>query len=267
MRMSRSGQSSRSTSRSRSPLPGNNSRDHVSTSPNRRASRILVDDPVDPIMTTLYAIIGVATDITEMTIAQITAQPNLCLQLVQRVQQIGKAWDEHPEWQGRNWYVQVLLAVASLSRVVEWWEAEKSFWNFDDDEDEDEQSEPFAFLLRPAAEEAPPSTSKDRDADVKHLSLSPETDSRVRLARGTSQIGQAREESRKVSSIIEKDQLEGHRPGLPRHPAGTESSRVLAAERLRLQAEQAQNQNIVIELSLDGDHFVWINYAWAVVVG
>lgn len=46
-----------------------------------------------------------------------------------------------------------------------------------------------------------------------------------------------------------------------------ESARVLATERLRLQAETAQNQNIVMELSLDGDHFIWINYAWRVVVG
>ena len=47
----------------------------------------------------------------------------------------------------------------------------------------------------------------------------------------------------------------------------TESARVLATERLRLQAETAQNQNIVLELSLDGEHFLWVNYAWSVVVG
>jgi serine/threonine-protein kinase RIM15 len=47
----------------------------------------------------------------------------------------------------------------------------------------------------------------------------------------------------------------------------TESARVLATERLRLQAEKAQNQNVVMELSLDGDHILWINYAWENVVG
>ena len=46
-----------------------------------------------------------------------------------------------------------------------------------------------------------------------------------------------------------------------------ESARVLATERLRLQAETAQNQNIVVELSLDGDHFIWVNHAWRMVVG
>lgn len=31
---------------------------------------------------------------------------------------------------------QVLLAIASLSRVVEWWEAEKLFWGFENECDE-----------------------------------------------------------------------------------------------------------------------------------
>ncbi|KAH8118381.1 hypothetical protein DFH11DRAFT_1567044 [Phellopilus nigrolimitatus] len=271
VRASRSGQSSRSTSRSRSPLPGSShhggySEHAASTSPNRRSSRILVDDPVDPIMTTLYEIIGVATDITDMSISQLTAQPKICTQLVQRVQHIGKAWDEHPDWHGRNWYVQVLLAVASLSRVVEWWEAEKQFWNFDDDEDE-EQAEPFAFLLKPADETAPtPTTTYSRETDgIKQLTLSPDDESRLRLSRNTSQPGHTREEMRRTSTTVPKDADLARQPVKPLDTA--ESARVLATERLRLQAEQAQNQNIVIELSLDGDHLQWINYAWALVVG
>ncbi|EJD01403.1 uncharacterized protein FOMMEDRAFT_147936 [Fomitiporia mediterranea MF3/22] len=273
VRASRSGQSSRSTSRSRSPLPASSrhgfSENAASTSPNRRSSRILVDDPVDPIMTTLYEIIGVATDIQEMSISQLTAQPKVCSQLVQRVQQIGKAWDEHPDWHGRNWYVQVLLAVASLSRVVEWWEAEKQFWNFDDDDD-DEQ-EPFAFLLKPAEEPgatpAPtPTISQGADSDnQKQLSLAPDGENRLRLSRTTSHPGQSRDELRRPSATVPKEHDFARQPTKPMDT--TESARVLATERLRLQAEQAQSQNIVIELSLDGDHLLWINYAWASVVG
>jgi len=63
-------------------------------------------------------------------------------------------------------------------------------------------------------------------------------------------------------------------PPLPLQPISpskliqaAESAGVLATERLRLQAETAQNQNIVMELSLDGDHFIWVNHAWSVVVG
>ncbi|KAI5123428.1 hypothetical protein M0805_006133 [Coniferiporia weirii] len=269
MRASRSGQSSRSPSRSRSPLPSSYpsfSEHAVSTSPNRRSSRILVDDPVDPIMTTLYEIIGVATDITEMSISRLTAQPKLCAQLVQRVQQIGKAWDEHPDWHGRNWYVQVLLAVASLSRVLEWWEAEKQFWNFDDEDDE-EQAEPFAFLLKPA-DEPTPTIVPGRDLDARQLAHAADDESRLRLSRSTSQPGHARDETRKTSAAVPKEADIGSSRLSSSKPADTtESARVLATERLRLQAEQAQSQNIVIELSLDGDHLLWINYAWAMVVG
>jgi len=47
----------------------------------------------------------------------------------------------------------------------------------------------------------------------------------------------------------------------------TKSARVLATERLRSQAEKAENHNVVMELSLDGDYILWINYAWENVVG
>ena len=273
----RSGQSSRSTSRSRSPLPPNSNHNSFSDSynsgppphsspSNHRSSRILVDDPIDPIMTVLYDIIGVATDIIEMSITQLTAQPKVCEALVQRVQNIGKAWDEHPDWHGRHWYVQVLLAVASLSRVVEWWEAEKAFWNFDDNDDE--QDEPLTFVMKPAEDSvipppAPTPTFRQQEGEGSSLSFATDDENKLRLTRPTSQTRKSRDEVPK--------ELTMSRPREEAQPSGSnkmmESARVLATERLRLQAETAQNQNIVLELSLDGDHFIWINYAWRVVVG
>ncbi|KAJ7638996.1 hypothetical protein FB45DRAFT_904448 [Roridomyces roridus] len=268
-RPSLSGDSSRSTSRSRSPLPPMSS--HASFSeynnppPNpRRSSRILLDDPIDPIMTALYDIIGVATDITEMSIQQLTAQAKVCESLVQRIQNIGKAWDEHPDWHGRNWYVQVLLAVASLSRVVEWWEAEKQFWNFDDNDDEVE--EPLTFVTKAADDVTVPTpTVRRAEGDLR---LSPEDDAKLKMSRPPSHTRRARDEHpREISSssVVSHD-LESHSRSASKIHQHNESARVLATERLRLQAETAQNQNIVIELSLDGDHFIWINYAWRFVV-
>lgn len=274
----RSGQSSRSTSRSRSPLPPQTHHSSfsdtytpptapLSSSTNHRSSRILVDDPIDPIMTALYDIIGVATDITDMSITQLTAQPKVCESLVQRVQNIGKAWDEHPDWHGRNWYVQVLLAVASLSRVVEWWEAEKSFWNFDDNDDE--QDEPLTFVMKPA-EEAPlppaPTPSYTPEHELSQLRLTPDDENKLRLTRPGSQGRKSRDEMPKDLSSSSRNEVEENANGSESNKM-MESARVLATERLRLQAETAQNQNIVMELSLDGDHFVWVNYAWRVVVG
>jgi serine/threonine-protein kinase RIM15 len=217
-------------------------------------------------MTALYDLIGVATDVTEMSIAQLTVQPKVCESLVQRVQHIGKAWDDHPDWHGRNWYVQVLLAVASLSRVVEWWEAEKQFWNFDDN-NEDEQDEPLMFVLKPSEEQPPaptPTTRGNREEGSLRLSL--EDEHRLRMTRIVSQGRRSRDEHPKelLRKSTSPDPLARSPSKLPEH---SESARVLATERLRLQAETAQNQNIIMELSLDGDHFIWVNHAWRVVVG
>jgi serine/threonine-protein kinase RIM15 len=259
----RSGQSSRSTSRSRSPLPRPVSYEDKKS---RRSSRILIDDPVDPIMTTLYAIISVATDITEMSISQITSQPKICEELVQRVQIIGKAWDEHPDWHGRNWYVQVLLAVAGLSRVIEWWEAEKQFWNFDEKK-EDDQDEPLIFVMKPATLDSEVTTTNDP------YKLSAEEERKLRMIRPPSTGRKSRDEAPKGLSLTPSklgqpsDELDTLNRSASKFVDTTESARVLATERLRLQAETAQNHNIVMELSLDGDHIIWINYAWFNVVG
>jgi len=219
-------------------------------------------------MTALYEIIGVATDLTETTIAQLTAQPKIMEDIVQRVQNIGKTWDDHPDWHGRNWYVQVLLAVASLSRVVEWWEAEKQFWNFD--ENEEEQDEPLMFVTKPAEDSGllPSSSLHHVESELDGFRL--DDDPRVRVPTPPTITRKSRDEHPKQVA---------HHLGLPEvgksapspTPSKTleavESARVLATERLRLQAETAQNQNIVVELSLDGDHFIWVNHAWRMVVG
>lgn len=270
-RPTRSGQSSRSTSRSRSPLPPPTTHasfsDYGSSAPNRRSSRILIDDPVDPIMSALYDIIGVATDVTDMSIAQLTAQPKICESLVQRVQNIGKAWDDHPDWHGRNWYVQVLLAVASLSRVVEWWEAEKQFWNFDDNDDE--QDEPLTFVTKPANERTNIQPPQSREMELEGFRLNADDENKLRMTRPTSQNRRSRDEHPKDLSATgnarEPTEAQSRIPS--KTMENVESARVLATERLRLQAETAQNQNIVMELSLDGDHFIWVNHAWRVVVG
>ncbi|RDB22536.1 Serine/threonine-protein kinase cek1 [Hypsizygus marmoreus] len=272
-RPTRSGQSSRSTSRSRSPLPPISTHtsfsDFVSSGPasaNRRSSRILVDDPVDPIMTALYDLIGVATDVMDMSITQLTAQPKVCESLVQRIQNIGKAWDDHPDWHGRNWYVQVLLAVASLSRVVEWWEAEKQFWNFDDNDDE--QDEPLMFVTKPADDDMTPSSLPRGEAELEGFRLNEEDESKGRTSKPTPQARKSRAEQH--NDLSAPSSSHGTPELLPQgssHKDHSESARILATERLRLQAETAHNQNIVMELSLDGDHFIWINHAWRVVVG
>jgi serine/threonine-protein kinase RIM15 len=161
-----------------------------------------------------------------------------------------------------------LLAVASLSRVVEWWEAEKQFWNFNDNEDE--QDEPLMFVTKPAEE--PGSLPSDiADSDVDGFKLNPEEDTRGRPPTPPTITRKFRDEPRLPGPTPSKLAPPVVGPLTLTSPSkiiqAAESARVLATERLRLQAETAQNQNIVMELSLDGDHFIWVNHAWLVVVG
>jgi serine/threonine-protein kinase RIM15 len=128
-------------------------------------------------MNNLYELISVATDIIDMTITYLTSQATNVEAIVQRVQTIGKAWDDHPDWHGHNWYVQVLLAVASLSCVVERWEAEKLFRNFD--ANDGKQDEALLFVMKPADDRIPPPAPTPR--------LAPEEDPRLRLSRLASQ--------------------------------------------------------------------------------
>jgi serine/threonine-protein kinase RIM15 len=47
-------------------------------------------------MNNLYELISVATDVIDMTITYLTSRAMNVEAIVQRVQTIGKAWDDHP---------------------------------------------------------------------------------------------------------------------------------------------------------------------------
>lgn len=212
-------------------------------------------------MSTLYALIAVATDVIDMTVTQLTAQPKVCESIVQRVQNIGKTWDEHPDWHGRNWYVQILLAVASLSRVVEWWEAEKQFWNFDDRDDE--QDEPLTFVTKPVGDGLEIHSSMEQ-LDLNNFKLDDDKSVPLTKPSALNRTAPDEHEQKAISGPYDNQESASR---IVSYKEPSESARVLATERLRLQAETAQNQNIVMELSLDGDHVIWINHAWRLVVG
>jgi serine/threonine-protein kinase RIM15 len=222
-------------------------------------------------MTTLQSIIVLATDVNDMPISKLTSEPKACGEIVQKVQTIGKAWDDHPDWHGRSWYVQVLLAVASLSRVVEWFEAERQFWNFEGDEG-DEVSEPLTFVLKPQTREGVPTRSGSGSAEAasppnsEEASRAPSIRSKRAFHSGSLLNDQAPTPS---AQDVQFEYGAGPRPSISLEP--TEASRQEATETLRLQVEEAQSLNIVVELTLDGEggeqQFAWINPAWFDVIG
>ncbi|KAI3475440.1 hypothetical protein L1887_63208 [Cichorium endivia] len=115
-------------------------------SPSRRTRALPAEEAgPKPWMQPLEELVAVAMDVLDVSINSLIVRPGSCSQLIARIQTIGRLWDVHPEWAGRGWFIQILLAVAGLSRVVEWWEAEKGFWNFNDEDEQD--AEPIRFIL------------------------------------------------------------------------------------------------------------------------
>ncbi|QRV87907.1 kinase response regulator receiver domain protein [Ceratobasidium sp. AG-Ba] len=277
-----SSSNSRSTSRSRSPLPPMPSAvadtPAVSSSPrtgtgtnSRRLSRMDFEEPINPFMMTLHEMTAIATDVVDMSIATLTSQPKACTELVQKVQAIGRAWDEHPDWQGRGWYVQLLLAVAGLSRVVEWWEAEKQFWNFDDDDES--EMEPMVFVMKSSSQPASANMHSSRDLPDVRSPLSRKSSSG---ARGTPIDGsdtvtsEVTEEGVPENSALLSPEIPTKPPEDEKEPIDPEKERqqnVEETETLRIQAETAQVSTIVLELALDGEELLWTNRAWSEVMG
>ncbi|KAI9486921.1 MAG: hypothetical protein EXX96DRAFT_627509 [Benjaminiella poitrasii] len=92
-----------------------------------------------PFILTLQDLISVAQKVMDTSLDEILGTEGACADAVARIQMVGAQWDEHPEWPCREWYVRLLLSIAALNRVAEWWSAEKWFWTpTSDDHDEDD---------------------------------------------------------------------------------------------------------------------------------
>lgn len=101
-------------------------------------------DPVDPDTTSVVMPVdgpmplspierfaSIAADIRSTKPHALLERPQLCIDAISSVQSLGTIWDAHPHWPGRGWYVELLLTLAALSRVLGWWNAEHRFWSDD----------------------------------------------------------------------------------------------------------------------------------------
>ncbi|WWC88163.1 uncharacterized protein L201_003068 [Kwoniella dendrophila CBS 6074] len=239
--------SSRSTSRSRSPMPG----------VQRTTAQNLLDEADDDqlFLTALQDLIVLATEALDSSVNALVTRPSLCTEIIQKLQTVGSKWDRHDDWPGRDWYVDILMAVANLSRVLDWWEAEKGFWNFD----EDDENEPLLFVMKPSREE-------------------PRFDQEFKAALGDSKYSPALAPTtipdRPASAISLEVPSPGSsgphtaKPSITGVPAGTGGTPTLQpVEDLKFLAEHAKSVNIVMELSLQGEQIEYVNDAIMEVVG
>ena len=213
-----------------------------------------------------------------MSSSALTSRPGMGSDLVRKVQDVGRAWEENPDWHGRTWYVTVLLAVASLSRVVEWFEAERQFWNFEDKDDE--EAEPLQFVLRPEYEDGTGTGTETvlQSPTTTTTTTKFEDENPLRFTRPEIVERLSRDER-----VPQKD-LRGPSLGHPPEPQepqqqqqqqrkeefvepATESMRAQDAEDLRVMADKAKTSNILVELNLDGEHFLYINRTWFDIIG
>ncbi|GAA5922084.1 uncharacterized protein JCM15063_003180 [Sporobolomyces koalae] len=250
-----SNSSSRSNSRSRSPLPPGLRRSSGQRSPAtaflHSANSKLAESAF---IVLLQEIITIATEIIDTPISKLTALPGSCAEYIGKVQQIGEGWNENPELPCRGWYVQLLLAVAGLSRVVEWWEAEKGFWSFDDGDNED--AEPILFISKGGHVDESPEI-RARGDSVSVPSLAPPAGAQPPH---WSPLGID------LGAPDESIDTRSTRSRAPTASAGPDDTRH-RAEELKQAVEAITSQTLLMELSLDGQLFQYLSSAWQDIVG
>jgi hypothetical protein len=248
-------------------LKGGSSKQRTSSAEwynNQRTGRQTDDADKQHFLSSLQSMVSIALEILETSVADLTADPSTCAELIRRVQKVGKRWDDHPNWPLRGWYVQLLLAVAGLSRVSEFWAEERGFWNFED-EKEDTSRTPITFIAKPEVEEglSQPSTSA-RSRAPSIANYMGKTSSRHDLESMPSPLGidlgtQRMDEDPSSSTRMSV--------ALPSGTAVKEDQLANEAEVLREAVEEVRNATILMELQLDGESFQYLSPVWTDVVG
>lgn len=179
--------------------------------------------------------------------------------------------------------MQILLALASLTRVVEWWEAENKFWNFTEESDfaeaKDGEEEPLLFVMKPESDEndiskpISPFTldhQPPKEQDPKALMVRDEYRTRFSPSKPSSLSGRrSRDEPTREPTPFQQQEplVSFSAPQFTPSTLQSEAPRVQTAETLREAADFARYTTIVLELAADGDHVTSVNSAWKIVVG
>lgn len=214
----------------------------------------------------LQDLIVQATEVVDSSVHTLKSGPDSCATIIQRIQKIGAKWDEHPDWPGREWYVEILLAVANLGRVLDWWEAEKGFWNFDAETENDQ----LLFVLKPREEQRFDQEFRATFSEPRYSPLS----TAVSVA-GDLPPALGLDATSPIVSSPQTAKSEGKFCYPPTSSMADTSSepgkglspKAQAIDDLKFLAEHAKSVNIVMELSLQGEIVEYVNDAVLEVLG
>jgi serine/threonine-protein kinase RIM15 len=214
--------------------------------------------------------------------------------------------------------------------VVEWFEAERQFWRFEEEEGEDGEAEPLTFVLKPEFDGDGYMSGREREESVPKTPIAATTgdDNPLRLSRSGDEGGRMSRDERvpqkdlrggilvgdqgstpglgvpststsggRTSPLLAQQDSSTQRPvvardfgeisaqqgpgrsqevqrkvseqGKEQGESGLppEALRMEASEHLRQKADKAKSSNILMELNLDGEHFLYINRTWSDVIG
>ncbi|GAA97405.1 uncharacterized protein L969DRAFT_94460 [Mixia osmundae IAM 14324] len=263
---SESALSSRSTSRSHSPMPGQPRRPTPSRqiSADKKSPLLLPRDDhgvsTSPFISTLQDMITIATEILDTSVISLATKSGACAAFITRLQSLGKNWDDHPEWPCRRSYIDLLLSVAGLSRVLEWWEAERGFWNFNEmDEAEDE---PIMVLARATTDE------EQANAQLRKAKASRSRTTSTNLTLATTDLLplQSRAPENYFSAPLGVD-LGAQAPTAGSRPVSQILSDQPAVQDLHTAVEAVRKATILVELSLTDHVFEFLSPVWRDVTG
>jgi hypothetical protein len=191
-----------------------------------------------PFILTLQELITLAQNVMDTSLDEILETSGACADAVSKLQAIGSRWDAHHEWPCREWYVRLLLGIAALNRVVEWWAAERGFW-----------SAPGSAT---AASSVPDSDAETEDmesiSNVSKIETDDDDDDNVRIF--------ADETAKDVQSLTGES-----------YDASVGEYEVLDDLQLQKEAERSQNSTIIVELSLGTTAIQYVSPVWLDVVG
>jgi hypothetical protein len=199
-----------------------------------------------PFILTLQDLITLAQNVMDTPLDVILETAGACADAVSQLQEVGARWDVHPEWPCREWYVRLLLGIAALNRVVEWWGAERGFWNAS------------CGGSTTAASSVPPSDTEQDDMEsVSNLSKMDETDDEhmsVDLDYSFNNAGMKRGDA---ESVISRDPMVDDEEILEN----------VGSLQLQEEAERSQSSTIIAELSLSSTTVQYLSPIWLDVVG